>query len=290
MVIKEHKKTPPIQLLKRAFFLSFGAILVAIGLEMFLVPNQIIDGGVVGVSIILSHLFNLPLGIFILILNLPFLVLGYRQIGKTFTISTLYSVTWLAVAVQFVHGSPLITEDLLLSSVFGGMTLGIGVGVILRSSGSLDGTEILAIILTRKFAFSVGEIIMFFNIFILGSAGFVFGWDKAMYSLITYFIAYKTIDIVLEGLNESKSVTIISSNPAEIAEAIIARLGRGVTYLYGKGGFTGEDKEILYCVVTRLELAKLRQIVLDIDPQAFIAVEHVAEVMGGRFAKKAIHN
>ncbi|MZP29980.1 DUF2179 domain-containing protein [Heliobacterium undosum] len=289
MTPSQHKKETATKTLKRGLFLTLGALLVAVALEVFLVPNHIIDGGVVGVSIILSYLFPLPLSAFLLILNIPFLIFGYKQIGKTFTISTLYSVSVLALGVHFIHGSPTVTSDFLLAAVFGGITLGLGVGLILRYNGSLDGTEILAIILTRRLPFSVGEIIMFFNIFILGSAGFVFGWDKAMYSLIAYFIAFKTIDLVLEGLDESKAVTIISNNAQDIAEAIMARLGRGVTYLYGKGGFSGEEKEILYCVVTRLELAKLRQIVLDYDPDAFVAVEHVAEVMGGRFAKKAIH-
>ncbi|MTV48629.1 DUF2179 domain-containing protein [Heliobacillus mobilis] len=289
MTPTQHKKQSLTKIIKRSLFLALGALLVSVALEIFLVPNEIIDGGVIGISIILSAVFKVPLGVFIFALNLPFLIIAYKQIGKTFTLSTLYSVACLALFVHFIHGTPLLTKDLLLASVFGGIILGIGVGIILRYSGSLDGTEILAIILTRRIAFSVGEIIMFFNLFILGSAGFVFGWEQAMYSLIAYFVAFKTIDIVLEGFDESKSVTIISSNPTEIAEAIMARLGRGVTYLFGKGGFTGEEKEILYCVVTRLEIAKLREIVLEIDPDAFVAVEHVAEVMGGRFAKKAIH-
>ncbi|ABZ84228.1 conserved hypothetical protein, uncharacterized bcr, yitt family [Heliomicrobium modesticaldum Ice1] len=246
MTPSQHKKETAGKTLKRGVFLTLGALLVAVALEVFLVPNHIIDGGVVGVSIISSYLFPLPLSAFLLILNIPFLIFGYKQIGKTFTISTLYSVSVLALGVHFIHGSPTVTSDFLLAAVFGGIILGLGVGLILRYNGSLDGTEILAIILTRRLPFSVGEIIMFFNIFILGSAGFVFGWDKAMYSLIAYFIAFKTIDLVLEGLDESKAVTIISNNAQDIAEAIMARLGRGVTYLYGKGGFSGEEKEILY--------------------------------------------
>lgn len=285
----QHKKMTLAKIAKRAFFLALGAVLVGVGLEIFLIPNQVIDGGIVGVSIIFSTLFKVPLGLLLLILNLPFLLIAYKQIGKTFTISTLFSVSILALSVQFFHDIPVLTDDLLLASVFGGIVLGIGVGMILRFSGSLDGTEILAVILTKRLGFSVGEIIMFFNVFILGSAGFVFGWDKAMYSLIAYFVAFKTIDVVLEGLDESKAVTIISNNPTDIADAILARLGRGVTYLYGKGAFSGEEKEILYCVVTRLELAKLREIVLEIDEQSFVAVEHVAEVLGGRFTKRAIH-
>ena len=274
---------------QKFFFLIIGALMVAVGLEIFLIPNSVIDGGIIGVAIILSYLTKLPLGLFIFFLNLPFLVVGYNYIGKTFTFTTLFSVSCLAVFVNFFHPIPEITHDVLLASVFGGIILGLGVGTIIRYGGSLDGTEILSILITRKSAFSVGEIVMFFNIFILGSAGFVFGWDKAMYSLIAYFIAFKMIDVAIEGLDESKSVMIISDFPDKISEVIQARLGRGVTHLYGKGGYTGDEKELLYCIMTRLEIAKLKSIIDDIDPGAFVAIENVHEVMGGRFKKKAIH-
>jgi len=273
----------------RIFFMLIGSLLTAVGLEIFLIPNSIIDGGIIGIAIIFSHLTKLPLGIFILTLNLPFLFVGYNHIGKTFTISTLFSVTCLSIFVSILHPIPGLTHDLLLASVFGGIILGIGVGTIIRYGGSLDGTEIIAILASRKTAFSVGEIVMFFNIFILGSAGFVFGWDKAMYSLIAYFIAFKMIDIAIEGLNESKAVIIISDFPNELSQTIQARLGRGVTHLYGKGGYTGEGKEVLYCIMTRLEISKLKNIIEDIDPESFVAIENVHDVMGGRFKKKAIH-
>jgi uncharacterized membrane-anchored protein YitT (DUF2179 family) len=273
----------------RYFFITLGALLVAVGLELFLIPNNIIDGGIIGLSIIFSHLSGLQLAVFIVLLNLPFLAVGYKQIGKTFAINTLVAVSLLALfSLIFHHYDPL-TDELMLASIFGGIILGIGVGTIIRFGGALDGTEIIAILVTKKMGFSVGEIVMFFNIFILGSAGFVFEWDSAMYSLITYYIAFKTIDIVIEGLDESKSVTIISNNADEISAAIIARLGRGVTHIYGKGGYTHEEKEILYCIVTRLEVAKLKSIVEEHDPSAFIAIEHVADVMGGRFSKRPIH-
>ncbi len=270
-------------------FLFIGSILTAVGLEIFLIPNKIIDGGIVGISIILSYLTKLPLSVYILALNIPFLFLGYKQIGKTFVCSSLFAIVSLSVWVQVFHPIPGLTNDVLLATVFGGIILGIGVGIIIRYGGSLDGTEMVAIILNKKTAFSVGEMVMFFNIFILSSAGLVFGWDRAMYSLIAYFIAYKVIDIIIDGLDEAKAAIIISENVDEIADAITARLGRGVTYLDGKGGFSKNQKKILYSVVTRLEIAKLKSIIYDKDENAFVTINDVSDVMGGKHKKRAIH-
>ncbi|GAX89545.1 hypothetical protein EFBL_1169 [Effusibacillus lacus] len=275
--------------LKRILFITLGAVLVSIGLEIFLVPNQIIDGGIVGISIIFSHLSGWPLGMFLFFLNLPFLLMGYNQIGKTFALSTLLGVSVMSVGTQLLHPVPGLTDDPLLASVFGGIILGIGVGMVIRYGGSLDGTEMVAIMINKKTPFSVGETVMFFNVFILGSAGFVFGWDRAMYSLIAYYIAFKMIDLTIEGFQESKSVWIISENYKEIGETILARLGRGVTYLNGEGGFTGDDKKVVFCVITRLEEAKLKLIVEEVDPSAFLAIGTIAEVRGGRFKKRSIH-
>ncbi|MFS0878485.1 hypothetical protein CHH83_14030 [Bacillus sp. 7586-K] len=287
--LKKHQGSSKSKIAKRAFFIFIGAVLMAVGLEIFLVPNNVIDGGIVGISIILSHLLGMNLGLFIFILNIPFFFIGYKQIGKTFALSTLFGISVLSIATAIFHPVPAFTEDILLATVFGGIILGAGVGMVIRYGGSLDGTEILAILFNKKLPFSVGEIIMFFNIFILGSAGFVFGWNRAMYSLIAYFVAFKTIDIVLEGLDESKSAWIISEQYQEIGDAIIARLGRGVTYLNGEGAYTGDDKKVIFCVITRLEEAKLKSIVEDHDPTAFLAVGNIAEVRGGRFKKKDIH-
>lgn len=284
-----HRKEPLSGQIKRALAILLGSLLVGVGLELFLVPNMIIDGGIIGLSILAGHLTGFPIGLYTFLLNLPFLLVGYKQIGRTFAVTTLFAVSAMSAFVTMLHGMEPFTNDNLLATVFGGVLLGLGVGTIIRYGGSLDGTEIIAILLTRNSAFSVGEIVMFFNLFILGSAGFVFGWESAMYSLIAYFIAFKMIDITIEGLDESKSVTIISESPAEISDALQQRLGRGVTHIYGKGGYTGEDKELLYVIVTRLEVAKLKNIVLEYDPGAFIAIEQVADVMGGRFRKKAIH-
>lgn len=278
-----------IKIIKSFIFLTIGAVIAAAGLEFFLIPNKLVDGGIIGLSIMASYLFKLPLYWFIIGLNVPFLILGYLHIGKTFAFSTLYSVLALAYFTTLFHPIPAFTDDLLLVTVFGGVVVGIGVGLILRYGGSLDGTEITALLLGPKLSFSVGEVVMFFNIFILGGAGFVFGWERAMYSLIAFFVAYKSIDIVIEGLNESKSVMIISDKSDEISDAILQRLGRGVTHFYAKGGYSQENKEVLYCVITRLELSKLRNIIFEIDPDAFIAIEEVHDVQGGRFKKRAIH-
>jgi uncharacterized membrane-anchored protein YitT (DUF2179 family) len=272
-----------------ALWIVLGSLLVAIGLEVFLIPNQVIDGGVVGISIIAAYLTRLNVGIFLFVLNLPFLWVGYRQIGRRFALTTLLAVSLMAIFVTLLNGIAPLTDDLLLAAIFGGVTLGLGVGLVIRNGGSLDGTEIVAIMLTRTWPFSVGEIVMFFNLFILGSAGFVFGWERAMYSLIAYAVAFRAIDLAIQGLEESKSVTIVTEQPEAVREALIHDLGRGVTELAGKGGFSGVERGVLWCVITRLELAKLRSLVLEIDPDAFVAIENVHEVLGGRFRKKAVH-
>lgn len=286
---KQHRKLTKGKLAIRGILITFGAILMAVGLEIFLVPNNVIDGGIAGISIMASHLTGLSLGIFLFALNLPFIFIGYKQIGKTFAISTLYGIIILSIATTLLHPVPPFTDDLLLATVFGGIFIGVGIGMVIRSGGSLDGTEILAILSNSKLPFSVGEIIMFFNIFILGAAGFVFTWDRAMYSLIAYFIAYKTIDLTITGLEESKSAWIISENHKDIGDAILHRLGRGVTYLKGEGAYTGDEKGVVFCVITRLEEAKLKDIVDEFDSSAFLAIADIAEVKGGRFKKRGIH-
>ncbi|MGD8189935.1 YitT family protein [Brevibacillus ginsengisoli] len=285
----QHHKLSFGKLAKRIIAIFLGASLVSVGLEIFLVPNHIIDGGIVGISIILSHLSGLALGIFLFLLNLPFLLIGYKQIGKTFALSTLFAVTTMSIGTALLHPVKELTEDPLLAAVFGGIILGIGVGLVIRYGGSLDGTEIVAILFNKKLPFSVGETVMFFNLFILGSAGFVFGWDHAMYSLIAYYIAFKMIDLTIEGFQESKSVWIISDHYREIGDVILARLGRGVTYMNGEGGYTGDDKKVIFCIITRLEEAKLKLIVEDVDPGAFLAVGNIHDVRGGRFKKNSIH-
>ncbi|MFB9219165.1 YitT family protein [Kurthia sibirica] len=283
------KKASKIRLFKRIFMVILGAIIMAVGLELFLVPNNILDGGIVGISIILSHLVGLPIGAFIFILNIPFFFIGYKQIGKTFALSTALGITVLSITTIYLHHIAAFTDDLLLSTIFGGIVLGIGVGLVIRYGGSLDGTEILAILFNKNTPFSVGQIIMFFNLIIFSVAGFVFTWERAMYSVIAYFIAYKTIDIVIEGLDESKAVYIISDEYHQIGQAIMDRLGRGVTYLNGEGAYSGDAKKVVFTVITRLEEAKLNTIVEEIDDKAFLAIGNIAEVRGGQFKKRNIH-
>ena len=275
--------------IKKYLVLIIGSLIYSAGLEIFLVPNNIIDGGIVGISIMASYLTGIPFGVYMLVLNLPFLYLGYKQIGKTFAISTIISIIALSLFSEFLEPVPQITQDYFLAAIFGGIIAGAGVGLVIRQGGSLDGTEITAIILDRKTSFSVGEVVMFFNLFILGAAGFVFGWDKAMYSLVAYFIISKMIDVVLKGLDESYAVMIVSDEYEEIADALMHRLGRGVTYLHGKGAYTGDDKQVLYCVVTRLEVVKLKEIALEKDETAFVTINPVHDIVGGRFKKKSIH-
>jgi uncharacterized membrane-anchored protein YitT (DUF2179 family) len=285
MKSKHHKV---LSIISRVIFLILGSILVSVGLEIFLIPNNIIDGGMTGISIMASHITKIELGVFIFILNLPFVIVGYKQIGKTFAISTVFSVTCLSIGVTLLHPVPGLTQDILLATIFGGVIMGAGVGLIIRNGGSLDGTEIIAIILEKRSPFSIGEIVMFFNLFILGSSGFMFGWDRAMYSLIAYFIAFKTIDITVEGLNESKSVIIVSEKHKDISEAIMARLGRGITLLDGKGAYSGTKTNVIYVVLSRLEIAKLKNIVNGFDEDALITITSV-EGAGKRYKKKAIH-
>ncbi|MDR0268322.1 YitT family protein [Paenibacillus sp.] len=281
--------TSKLKICSRIIVMLIGAGMVAVALEIFLVNNSIIDGGITGISIMLAHYFHLPLGIFLTVLNLPFLFLGYKQIGKTFAFSTLAAVIVMSIGTALLEPIQPITFEPLLAAIFGGVILGAGVGLVIRAGGSTDGSEIVAILINKKTPFSVGEIIMFINVFILTSAGFMFGWNNAMYSLIAYFIAFKVIDITNEGIDQSKSVWIISDKYKEIGDALTQRLGRGVTYLEGEGAYSGDSKKVIFVVITRLEEAKLKSIVGNWDPHAFLAVGNIHDVKGGRFKKKDIH-
>ncbi|KRE44822.1 YitT family protein [Paenibacillus sp. Soil522] len=286
---KTHKSLSFLEILKRFVFITIGSVLMGVSLELFLVPNNVIDGGIAGISIMLAYLTPLPLGLYLFIVNVPFLILGYKQIGKTFAISTLYGIIVMSVTTTLLHHVDAFTEEKLLAVLFGGLILGAGVGLTIRFGGSLDGVEIVSILISKKLRMPVGQIIMIFNVVIFVVAGFVFEWDSAMYSMFTYYIAIKLIDIVVEGLDESKSVTIISSEFEEISQAIIDRLGRTTTLIQARGGYSKDETQMIYCVVSRLELAKLKAIVQSIDQNAFIAIEHVSDVMGGGFSKGSIH-
>lgn len=284
-----HTKLKASSIIKRALFITLGAIITAYGLEAILIPNQMIDGGVTGLSMILSSITPINLSIYLVLLNLPFFFLGYKQVGKTFAISMLYGIIALSVATTLFHHVEVIIHDPLLAVVFGGLTLGIGVGLTLRNGGVLDGTETLALLFEKKLPFSVGEIIMFINVIIFSIAAFVFGLENALFSMLTYYIAFRAIDIVVIGFEGMKSMYIISDRNKEIAEAISERLGRGVTYLNGEGAYSGQDKQVILCVFTRLEETKLKDIIREFDHNAFTISNEVAEVRGGRFKKKDIH-
>jgi Uncharacterized conserved protein len=274
---------------QQLLMIAVGAVIAGLGLELFLVPNSILDGGVIGLSIIAAEMFGVPMSIFIVVLNLPFLYIGYRKLGLRFTFHTLFGVAILSATTAYLHHFEPVTDDMFLATIVGAVILGAGVGLVIRTGGALDGTEIVAILVSRKKPVSVGQFIMIINIFIFLLATRVFSLETAMYSIITYFIAFKMIDIVVEGLEELKSVTIISDNPDPIAQELTKQLGRGMTYIYGEGAFTGEPKKIIYIIVSRIELSNLREIVHELDPKAVVAIENVADVSGSNFRKKSAH-
>ncbi|MBD8016795.1 MULTISPECIES: YitT family protein [Planococcus] len=286
--MKQHKKEKPLHFTIRYIFIILGAAMAAAAIELFLVPNSIIDGGIIGISLIVDYLTVVPFGILLVIINLPFLYFGYKHIGRNFFISSIFAIVALALIEIPLHRIEPFVEDPLLATIFGGLLLGAGVGLVIRNGGALDGTEILGILLTKKLPFSIGEFVMFFNVFIFGWAAFVLGIEQAMYSVLTYYIASKTIDVVIQGLDDTKAVLIISEEYEEIGLAINDRLGRSFTKLHGKGGYLNSPKDIIYVVVTRLEITKLKQIVADIDSKAFLTIMDTQEVHGGTF-KAAIH-
>lgn len=286
---KEHKKERIGRLFFRIFMIIVGAGLAAVSIQLFLVPNTIIDGGIIGISLLTNFLTDINFGVLILIFNLPFLYAGYKYIGRGFLIFSVIGIVSLSIIESFLHGVAPFTDEPLLATVFGGLLLGAGVGIVVRAGGALDGTEILGILVTKKLPFSVGEFVMFVNVFIFAWAGFVLGWEQAMFSILTYYIASKAIDGVSQGiLNETKAAVIVSDEYKELAETINERLGRGVTKLYGKGGYMDNEKEVIYVVVTRLEVAKLKGMVFEIDPNAFLTIMDTHEAHGGKF-KSAVH-
>ncbi|WP_233879369.1 YitT family protein [Virgibacillus halodenitrificans] len=288
--MREHsKQKSKISIIFKYIQMIAGAAITAASLELFLIPNSIIDGGIIGISLLINHLSGLNFGILILIINAPFLVAGYKHIGKSFFIASILSIVALSILeAPLEHIAP-VTHEPLLATVFGGLILGIGVGTVIRAGGALDGTEILGILLTKRLPFSVGEFVMFLNVFIFGWAGFVLGWEQAMYSILTYYIAAKAIDTVGQGFTgDTKAAVIVSNEYEEVASAINDRLGRMVTKLHGQGGYIDKDKDVIFVVVTRLELSKLKTVVHDIDEKAFITIMDAQEVHGGRF-KSAIH-
>ncbi|HEX6922303.1 MAG TPA: YitT family protein [Bacillales bacterium] len=285
---KQHKKESPGHIFYRLVMIIVGAALASVAIKLFLYPNHIIDGGIIGISLILDYLTPVNFAVLVVILNLPFMYYGYKQIGKTFFSSAMFGIICLSLIEAGLHNIEPFTNQPILATVFGGLLLGTGVGLVIRNGGSMDGTEILGIILTKRLPFSIGEFVMFMNIFIFAWAAFVFGPEEAMYSAMTYYIAYKTIDTVIQGLEETKAAFIVSDQYDDISQDILDRLGRGTTMLKGRGGYTDTDKEVIYVVVTRLEVTKLKNIVHNIDTNAFITIMDTHETRGARF-KSPIH-
>ena len=270
-----------LSIFRKILGLTVGAVIYSAGLNLFLIPNHIIDGGITGISLLVQALTGIPFSLLIVILNLPFFYLGYRRLGAGLAVSSTYAIVVLSLCSSWFEQLRPATTDPFLSTIFGGIIIGIGVGIVIKSGGSTDGTEIVAIWMDNRTSFSVGEIIMFFNFFILGAAGFVFSWNSAMYSLIAYFICSRMIDAVSTGLDSSKGVFIVTTDYDKVSDAIVHDMHRAVTRLHGQGGFLKDDKDVLYCVVTRLEVTKLKQVVHGIDSNAFLSVFDVQEVQGG---------
>lgn len=279
------------EMIRRSILVIMGAVLAGYALEAVLIPNAVIDGGITGLSIMGNHLFQIPLGILLFILNLPFVYLGYKQIGKTFAFYSVIGIVALSISTMVMSGiDPILSnKDELLVVISGGVMLGVGIGVVLRNGGALDGTDVLAVLISSKVPFSVGDVILFINVFIFTLAGFIFGLESALYSATTYYIAKVVIDVVQVGLESSKSVRIVSQHSREIGQAIQERLGRGVTYTNGTGGFSNESLDILNCIITRMEENKVLTIAREFDPTAFIVITDVSEVKGGNFKKRDIH-
>jgi uncharacterized membrane-anchored protein YitT (DUF2179 family) len=271
-----------------------GILSAGMGLKGFLLSSRFIDGGVTGVSMLLSDLLGFPLAILIFVINLPFIALGYRQIGKVFAVKSTLAILGLSICLAFVH-FPDVTPDKLLTAVFGGFFIGAGIGLAIRGGAVLDGTEIAALLVSRKsHLLKVSDVILIVNIFIFLTAAFFLGVELALYSILVYLTASKTIDFLLHGIEEYTAITIISTKNKEVKEAIMNRLNRGVTVYKGHGGMgskgiTNEEQEILYCVVTRLEIGSIKNVVREIDRTAFMTTHSVSDVEGGLVKKNALH-
>ena len=259
--------------------LTIGSIIAAYALESFLIPNTILDGGVTGISIIVSKITNLPVSILVLILNIPFVYIGYKNLGRGFLIRAVYSMVLFSVSLSVFRYYEPLTEQMLLATVFGGILLGLGVGLVIHFGGCVDGTESVALVISKKTTLSVGQVVLVFNLVIYSVAGLIFGLDRAMYSLLTYFITFKVIDFVSEGFEQAKAALIITEKGTDMAKEIYKRLGRTVTTIRGKGLISG-DKEVMYCVLTRMEIYELRHIAEEMDESAFITILEVSDIIG----------
>ena len=280
---------------KNIIYISLGIISAGFGLKGFLLPNNFIDGGVTGISLLTSTatLFSFPT--LIVLINIPFVYIGYQQIGKAFAIKSLVAIIMLAVVVATVN-YPIITSDKLLVAAFGGFFLGAGIGLCIRGGGVLDGTEVLAIYLSKRTGLTIGDILLFVNIIIFSLAAYLLSIESALYSILTYLAASKTVDFIVEGFEEYTGVTIISSHSSEIKKMLTDKIGRGFTVYQGKSGFgrrgetTSLTSDIIYTVITRLEIAKLQAEVEKIDPNAFMVMSSVKDTKGGMIKKRSLVN
>ncbi len=267
--------------------IAVGAMVAAFAIEEFLVPCTILDGGIVGVSIMINNLTGFSLSLLTILFNIPFLIIGSRKMGKMFIIKSGFAMIVFSVFLDVFEPMGNATNEYLLAVCFGGVILGAGVGLVIRFGGCLDGTETVAIMLNKKFKWPVGRTVLIFNVAIYTIAGFLFGFDRAMYSLLTYFITSKVLDIVESGMEQTKSAMIITNDAKEIVDQIYKRLGRTVTIIEGEGLVSGK-KVILYCVLTRFEIQELKNIIESVDESAFIAVSDVSEIIGNHVKKSGI--
>ena len=259
--------------------LTVGTIIAAAALECFLIPNTILDGGVTGISIIIFKLFNIPLWLLVVLLNIPFIFIGYKNLGERFLLRAIYSMLCFSLFIAFFELIPPFTDEIILAVVFGGALYGLGVGLVIHFGGCVDGTESVAIVISKKTSLSVGQIVLFFNLIIFGAAGFIFGIDRSMYSLLTYVITFKVIDFVSEGLEQAKAALIVTDKGTDLSREIYKRLGRTTTSIKGKGLISGE-KEVMYCVLTRIEVFELKHIVEEMDESAFVTILEVSNIIG----------
>lgn len=275
-------------------FIILGIFSAAFGIKGFLLSSHFIDGGVTGISMLLASGLKLPLSILIVVINIPFIALGWRQVGLKFAIKSALAITGLALCLAFVK-FPDVTPDKLLTAVFGGFFIGAGIGLAIRGGAVLDGTEIAALLISKKSSLlRVGDVILILNIFIFLAAVFILGVEPALYSILTYAAASKTIDFIIHGIEEYTAVLIVSTKGVEIKQAIINGLHRGVTVLKGGGGVGSRgvsdlDQAILYCVVTRLEIRKIKEVVGEIDPTAFVTTHSLSDVEGGLVKRPVLH-
>ena len=274
-------------LVRDFFFILLGVISAGFGLKGFLLPNMFIDGGVMGISLTIAELTEIPLSILIIVVNLPFLIMGFSTISREFAYKSIIAILLLAISVHFI-AYPIITDDKLLIAVFGGFFLGLGIGLAIRGGSVIDGTEVLAIYVSRKSSLTIGDVIMVFNIFIFGAAAYVFTIEIALYAMLTYLAASKTVDFVVSGVEEYLGVTIISDKHNEIRMAILEKLGRGCTIYSGKRGLSLEQTDIIYTLITRLELARLQTEIDKIDKNAFIIMHSIKDAKGGMIKKRPL--